>query len=185
MNYIILLSLFVGVFTRKVDDHYDKKRKMNKLLLIGLAVAYGAFIALIAEAVPSVVSLVLAVLVGLVASGKIDRYGHQIAVLSFVAVSLIFGFAALRGFNIAMFLVFLVAGVADEVASDRCAKHKNLGCMILSYRPLLEITAFLVSLYTGMWEVWLTLLLYDIGTGYVPILSYPWKAILGKDYLEC
>src|SRR5271157_6133375 len=139
MNYIILLSLFVGVFTRMVDDHYDKKRKINKLLLICLAVAYGALIALIAEAVPSVISLVFAVLVGLVASGKIDNYSHQIALLSFVAVSLIFGFAALHGFNIAMFLVLLTAGVADEVASNRCAKYKNLGCRILSHRPLLEI----------------------------------------------
>jgi hypothetical protein len=185
MNYIILLSLLVGCFTRIVDDHYDKKRKVNRLLLVCLAVAYGALIALIAEAVPSVISLALAVLVGLVASGKIDNHGHQTALLSFVAVSLIFGFAALSGFNIAMFLVFVAAGVADEVASSRCAKYKNLGCRILSHRPLLEITALLVSLYTGMWEVWLTLLLYDIGAGYVPVLSYPWKAVLGKDYLEC
>jgi hypothetical protein len=185
MNYIILLALFVGAFTRKVDDHYDKKRRMNKFLLVGLAVAYGALIALIAEAVPPVISLVLAVLVGLAASGKIDRFGHQIAALSFVLVSLIFGFAAFGGFNIAMFLVFLAAGVADEVVSDRCAKRRNLGCRILSYRPLLEITAFLVSLYTGVWEVWLTLLLYDIGAGYVPVLSYAWKAVLKRNYLEC
>ena len=166
MHYIIIVWLLIGLLTRLVDDYNDKKLRINKILIIAFAVLYGLLIALAAVTIPQTISLVLAVIVGLVIARKIDYYGHALGIIVFLIASYVFGFSYLTRFDPVLFVAFLFVAILDEIVSEY---EKGFVGKILSHRPLLEVTAFLVSLLTGTWEIWIMLLLYDIGAGYVPI----------------
>jgi hypothetical protein len=152
--------------------------KINKILVIISAVIYGFLIALIVNEVPILISLVLAVLVGLIITGKIDYYGHLIGIITFFVTLYFFGFVPFELFDFILLVLFLFVGILDELVSDIFEKKERLIQKILSHRPLLELIAFLVSAYTGVWEIWLTLLLYDIGAGYVPVYKILHKKLI-------
>lgn len=167
MNYTILLMLFVGVLTRAVDNYHDRKWRMPKLLVLALAVAYGLTIAFVAGEVPATMPLFLAVILGLIITGKIDYYGHFAGTAAFFAASYFFGFSSV---NLMLFLIFLLTGILDEKISDYSGKRRTkLIYRILEHRPFLEIIALSASAYTGIWEIWISLFLYDIGAGYIPV----------------
>ncbi|MFH0832909.1 MAG: hypothetical protein V1900_04270 [Candidatus Aenigmatarchaeota archaeon] len=166
MNPVIFLSIIVGFFTRIVDDYYDRKTRIPKPVVVSSAIVYGFLIAFIAKEIPVTMSLALAVIVGLVICRKIDYYGHMLGIITFFIATYFFSFGSI---DVILFLSFVLAGIADEIVSDRFEKKKKLFYEILSHRPFLEITALLVSVCTGEWEIWLVLLLYDIGAGYIPV----------------
>ena len=66
-----------------------------------------------------------------------------------------------------MNIIFIVAGFIEELVNTELLDKKKIKNkylrIILKFRPILEITVFIASLVTGIWIMWFTLLLFDIG----------------------
>jgi len=144
--------------------------------------AYGLLLFCILSLFPHAAPVIFGTVLGLLLVGKIDAPGHYLGVA--VLFSLVLcscspacvsaGAAGsslisnpLSGFSIPFFLIILVANLFDEYVNDAwldAGKVKNrLLTGFLGLRPVLEIACFLISLYSGLWVIWLFILFTDAG----------------------
>jgi hypothetical protein len=158
-----------GVLTKYVDlveEHGLRAPKISGLLC---GSAYGVLLSIIVRLFPEVSTLVLAVVLGTIISGKINTRGHIAGVALFFILIFLLGTPAI---NWLLFAIILAVSFADEafnslVLDKKKIKSKNLS-LIFSVRPFLEVTVFAYSLFTGEWVIWLTLLSSDFGYNLIP-----------------
>ena len=61
--------------------------------------------------------------------------------------------------------LFLLAAMIDEKGNDLADAKKIKGALasFLRYRLLLEVTVLAVTVYTGVWEMFFGVFLFDVG----------------------
>jgi hypothetical protein len=175
MNLLIFLAFLVGVLTKVVDNTIDEGWNVSNKLVILFGFLYGFFAAYVIRVIPTVTSLAVAVMVSLLVTKKIDHPGHGIGIGSFIFFSFVFGFPPM---NLNLFFIFTVAALLDEILSNKAdkKKKKNMLYKFFEMRLVLEIVTFTVSAFTGIWELWVCIFLYDIGAGYIPLYRVFWKS---------
>jgi len=121
MYFFLLAYPLLGAGIKFIDAAFDEKTFSKKLAMIiapllGVLWAYTMFIDSVSA------TILLAVVVGVFVTGKIDNYAHLIGMLS------IFGILLLVGVELLFIpLAFLIlAGITDELGNDRIDKKKNL-----------------------------------------------------------
>ena len=78
-------------------------------------------------------------------------------------------------------MFFVLVNIAEELVNDYFDKHKLKNKRLHNFavsRPLLEISAFLVSIIFWQWEIFAAILAFDIG--YLIITKYENKKIKDK-----
>ena len=170
MNVILLLLLcfFTGIVVKFSDYLEDKKGKKSHILIrIFYGIVYGVILFYTMYKFNFIIPLWMGIIFGLIFSRKIDAPAHYAGVL--VSFTLFFIFKL--SFQ-SVLLLFLFTGlcIMEEWLNDFADKLKNNKIRkIVSVRPILEISALLVGIFSGNIFIWLALLFHDIG--YVTIAS--------------
>ncbi len=163
MELLVLFYLFLtGVLTKFADLIADEGLQIRKIFSYAIGIVYGALIAYVLATQPLLAPLGLAVVLSVLLTQKIDRKPHNIGIAS------IFLFLAMWGFprvDVVLAVVFLAAGSLDEIGNDLADKGRirSAARKIFEYRLVLEITAFLVSLITWQWIIFIGMLSFDVG----------------------
>ena len=126
--------------------------------LSGAAILY-----LVLTSTAPVVTLIFAIVAGLILSGKIDAPNHYLAILIALLALPLIGFPKI---DYPLFLLFTAVCVLEEKINDYTPKlrkkHKLLS-QIIDLRPLLEIATLAVSLFIQDLSLWFMLFCYDVG----------------------
>ena len=159
-----------GIVVKIVDEISDKKLKIkNASALFGMF--YGFLIAYVMIKSPVAADLWMAAVLANIAAGKIDATGHRFGVIFMLTALILMGFPR---FNLYFVALFLAAAYFDEhlknMSDARKIKNKAIA-KAASYRIVLELTAFAVSIYTGQWIIFASILAFDIGYAIVNKLN--------------
>jgi len=161
---LFLLSFVTGLIVKYTDVLEDNNITKIKYLNILLGIFYGILLFIIPYLFPEVTVLIIATVLGLVLSGKFDAPGHYIGIVVLFSLFAMFGLSPV---NMFYFITILFTNIIEEYINDEFVdknKIKNKVLQkILSLRPVLEITVFLISVYSGVWSLWISLLGFDIG----------------------
>lgn len=163
MEWLVLIYIFLaGILTKFADMIADEGLQIRKIFSYAVGVIYGMLIAYVLATHPLLAPLGMAVVLSVLLTQKIDRKPHDIGIAS------LFLFLALWGFpqvNIPLAVIFLAAASLDEILNDLADRGKIRGAKrkIFEYRPVLEITAFLVALITWQWIIFIGMLCFDVG----------------------
>ena len=158
---LIPVAAAIGFLTKYVDLIEDEGLKSFKHANLFFGAGYGLLIGMVIANYTIVAPLFLAVIAATILTGKIDSKGHYSGVAAILLVLLIQG---LKAVDWQLFGIFLIAGVADELVNTK-PMFKRIGRLlkrIFKLRLILEITTFIVSLTTGVWILWITLLNFDV-----------------------
>jgi len=179
MNYIIFLSLCLalGVIVKLTDlleDNVKSMRKQHKLISginttripfnIILGILYGTLMFFISYLFPVFTVVVLATVIAMLLFGKIDAPGHYAGVGIFLILYVLIGLANVNSLYL---IIFIAANFAEEYINNEFVDNKRvknkLLRRVLSVRPVLDITVFVVAFYSGLWQMFFGLLAFDIG----------------------
>lgn len=183
LNLILLLiiSFFTGVFTKLVDLIEDHGLKLFKFDKYFFALIYGLLIGYVISSYNVIAPLWVGTIFALILAKKIDTKAHVIGLISALIFVIIFGLGKI---NILFLIIFLIAAFLDEILSDfadKSLKKKSILKKIifkllknkikinkkikkmLELRPLLEITALIISIIIWNFYIFLSILFYDIG----------------------
>jgi hypothetical protein len=178
-NLTILLTMFiVGILVKIVDMVEDDGLGLHKIINIIFGVVYGFFIALLINNVPLIAPLLLGTVIGVILSGRIDGHGHYFGIGSFVFFLFFLGVPEI---SIPFLLLFTLVCVFEEAINMLVDNNKIKNKLIkktFKLRPLLEITALLVSVFTGFWLIWFSILIFDIGYLSTKTILQKYKKIL-------
>jgi len=164
MLFILLAAFLTGFLSKLTDLIEEHGMKLSLWISRASGVIYGFLIAFVISVSPDLSALWIGNIIGLILTGKIDSLGHYLAMTSMLIGLLILGVAEI---NFMYLIIFGVIVVAEELINNKIVdagkiKNKILN-EVMEFRPLLEIAAFLVALYTGKWIIWLGILAFDIG----------------------
>lgn len=171
---VAIISFLIGFLVKFVDFIEDdlkniKKNIFLKKLSLPLGFLYGLLIALVLIFWPILFPLAIGTILGEVLAKKIDSKGHFVALFMFVALGGLLVSLGILNIGINFFFIFLIiaffiASLLDELGDKRFEKiqSKNPFFFIFSFRPFLELTAFLVSLILSEWIIWVTIFSFDL-----------------------
>lgn len=164
MNLLILviLTIFAGLSTAYTDYLIDEIKEKNKFKLFLFGMLYGFLLFLPLYFAPIISSLWYGIIIGLILTSKIDHLAHYVAMFVFAILTLIFKISIT---NYVLFGIFIVVCIGEELLNNYIDKLKtqNILTYVLKKRLLLEITTLIVSIFTGIWMIWFSLLGFDIG----------------------
>jgi hypothetical protein len=152
------LSFLSGLLVKLSDSIADGEVDVGKRYAWLFGVLYAVPITALLFFYPALVSLFAGVMAAVALSGKIDAKPHLLALIVFAAF-----FAVAGTFNpeLLLFAVFFTAAISDEIAD---AFHEKTGRFaFFRYRPFLEAVSFAVSLLTGNFLYWFTVVSFDAG----------------------
>ncbi len=157
---IILSALSLGILTKLVDLAADNNVNLGRLSYL-LSLSYGLIMIYTIGTVAEISSLVLAVIIAVIATGKIDNFSHGIGVGTALAGILLLG---LPQINRTAFSLFLIAALIDEFANDLADIGRSPKYLrdFFKMRPFLEIAALVYSIYFGYIWLWVFIFIYDI-----------------------
>lgn len=163
IDFIILgAALLTGFLTKLTDLIEDDGLKLFRFDNLVLGALYGLLIAFVIIKSEVVAPLWLGVVIGLCITRKIDAPSHLLGVIViFASLMMLWNFQTTP-----LLALFVLACVADEWLSDLADRKKikiKLLKKFLLLRPIVEITAFVVSLITMQWLLWFAILCFDIG----------------------
>jgi len=163
MDFIILLLVFfTGVLTKFADLIADDGLEIRRVFSYTIGVVYGVLIAYIIATHPMLAPMGLAAVLAVLLTKKIDRKPHNIGIASLFLFLGIWGFPKI---DVILIGIFLAAGLVDEIGNDRADQGRVKGILkkVFEYRLIFELTAFMVSLLTGEWIIFLGMLSFDVG----------------------
>ena len=169
--YLIIASIFlVGLLTKLADLIADDGLKVRGAFSYVIGAAYGALGAYILISDAYLAPVVIATIIAVVATKKIDKKPHSVAIASMLLFLAIWGFPAV---NLLLMAIFLAAGVIDEIGNDMADGKRINGRLkkIFDYRLISDVTAFLVSLITGQWIIFLGMLAFTLGYALVEVFE--------------
>gem|GEM_PF-1663465 len=160
LSLIVIAALSLGFLTKLVDLEVDNDIDLRGMGCL-LALFYGLIMVYTIRNVVILSSLILAVIIAVIATGKIDSFSHGIGVGTALAGTLILGIPPV---NWPLFMFFLITALLDEIASDLADSGKLTGFLgkFFKMRPFLELTTLLFSLYTYYFEFWVFIFIYDV-----------------------
>ena len=158
MYEVLILTFALGVLTKSAD--IGGKSRFSYLA----GGVYGVLAAYILSNYPVLAPLGLSIVLAVLLTGKIDTRAHAFGIAFMLLFLGVWGF---RGVDLILLVIFLLAGVADEIMNDLADSRRIKGkfARIFGKRVILEITAFFVSFLTNEWLMFLGMISYD--TGYV------------------
>jgi len=163
MEYFAFLVIFIiGFLTKLADMAVDDGLNIPKHVSYVTGAVYGILIAYVITSYPILSPLGLAVVLAVLLMRKIDAAPHDIGIAMMLLTLALLGFPKTDSM---LLLLFLVAGISDEVLSDFAdkGKVKGLAGEILKKRIILEIVCLSFSALTGKWMVFLGIFFYDAG----------------------
>lgn len=159
---ILAAAFMTGILVKLVDDIEDKKLKIKNVSVF-LGMFYGFLTGYVIIKSPIAANLWMAAVLANIAAGKIDATGHRFGIFAMLSTLVLIGFPQ---FNFYFILLFLIAAYFDEhlknMSDSRKIRNKKLS-KLASYRLLLEMSAFAVSVYTGQWILFASILFFDLG----------------------
>ncbi|MBU2101089.1 hypothetical protein KKG83_07680 [Candidatus Micrarchaeota archaeon] len=164
MILILGIAFITGILTKLTDLIEEHGVKLPKYVVWVSGAGYGILIALIIAFSPELSTLWLATVAGVLIAGKIDSTGHYLGLGVTILFVLFLGIASVNYYFLALFIVVAVSEelINTQIVDKGKIKHKFLSD-VMGLRPILELTAFLIALYSGIWLVWFGLLSYDLG----------------------
>jgi len=161
---LFLLAFTSGALMKLTDDISEGMLNVNRIIGVILGIAYGAVLALTIRMYVIIIPIYLAILISVIATGKIDSYEHGIATALIVINLMLMGIRIKRCMLIPL-VMFMISGVMDEIGNDLSDKGKIKGMfsLIFRYRLVLEITTLLYSVISKDYTQWLFLVGLDSG----------------------
>ena len=163
---LLVVSFFTGIFTKLVDLIEDNGLRLFKFDKFIFAVIYGLLIGYVISNYNVVAPLWIGTIFALILTKKIDTKAHVIALISALIFVTFFGLGKI---NIIFLIIFLIAAFLDEILSDfversslKIKLNKNIK-KILELRPLLEISALIISIIIWDFSLFLAILSFDGG----------------------
>jgi len=173
---LLAISFFTGISTKIVDLIEDDGLKLFKFDKFVFAVIYGLLIGYVISNYNVVAPLWMGAVFALIIARKIDTKAHVVGLISALMFVGFFGFGKI---NILFLIIFLIAGFLDEILSDfaegspllknpllkkpnKIKINKNIK-KILEMRPLLEISALVVSFVILDFSLFGAILFFDVG----------------------
>jgi hypothetical protein len=161
--YLVIASIFlVGLLTKLADLIADDGLKVRGVFSYIIGAVYGTLGAYILISDAYLAPVVIATIIAVVITKKIDKKPHSVAIAAMLLVLAVWGFPAV---NLMLMAIFLAAGVIDEIGNDMADGKKINGRLkrIFDYRLVSDATALLVSLITGHWIIFLGMLAFTLG----------------------
>jgi len=160
--YLFLFTFLSGIYVKYSDYLVDTKKHTNKKTIIFFGMFYGFLLFVTLYLFPQISSIWFGILLGLLLIGKIDNLIHYLGVGFFLILSLLFQITLTDKI---FFIIFIIICIFEEILNDflDSIKRKNSFIKFLQLRPLLEITTFIVSIISGNWFIWFSLLGFDLG----------------------
>jgi len=160
INY--LLSLILGFLVKTVDLASEHGLKLNKFVKLAFCITYGALLAYLISAV-FLPEFFLGILLGVIVSSKIDSKLHLLAMIFFLTFSIFFNQPITDWLIILLVAVicYFEEWINDELVDKK--KVKGNFRKFLSFRPLLEIAAVILSIIYSDISIFLLLLCFDLG----------------------
>ncbi len=164
IDYVFLFCAFATGFLTKLVDLEEHGIKLRSKAFYVSALLYGFLIAYAGLLKPQIGSLIFAVILSLVVTKKIDSRAHMLGGGSFLFFTILLGIPEI---NLVYMFIFFIAATIDEIVNTRiydAGKIKNnFLSRFVEARPILEITALVVSFFTGVWVFWYGIFFYDLG----------------------
>ena len=174
---IMILSFSTGILVKYTDYLEDTKKENKKITLLIFGLIYASLICLTVYFFPIIAPIAIGTILGLTLIGKIDRISHRIAVVISIIILLIL----IPKISILLTIFFIIINIAEEVVNDYFDKHKLKNKRLQNFsvsRPLLEISAFIVSFALGKFEIWVAIFFFDIA--YQIVTKYENKKLKEK-----
>ncbi len=159
---IEILLVFAAGFLTKLSDHFADDTKRKTCLGHITGIIYGILIAWIIAGYPALAPLGIAVILSVVFTKKIDHPIHFLGMGLFI---LTIGFLGLPPVDMAALLFFLAGGLIDEKGNDLYDKGEigGIAGRFFEYRITMEVFTLAYSAVTGLWIVFISMLIFDIG----------------------
>lgn len=149
----------LGAGIKYVDDAFDED-KFNKRLAVFIAPILGVLWAYTSLSNRIAATMLLAVLVGVFAKGKIDNIAHQLGFITILTLLLLAGVKLM----VAPLLVLSVAGILDEIGNDKTdkkpdwdglhGKFNKFAFYFFQYRCLMKVMVLGITL-AGIFPLYL------------------------------
>jgi hypothetical protein len=160
------LVFITGILNRIADMTADDDLRMNRCLGYSIGILYGFLIAHVITQYTILAPLGIAIIISVLATGKIDHPVHYLGMASFVLFLLLLGIPSM---DIFLFVIFILGAAADEIGNNMADRGKISGFagLFFGWRLTMEVVTFLVSLFTGIWIFFMAMLSYDTGFAYI------------------
>jgi hypothetical protein len=167
MIELLVLVFAAGALTHIADMAADGKLKLRRCLGYAAGAAYGFLTSYIIVLYPLLAEIAFAVVLSVILTGKIDSKIHYFGIGAFIIVIIISGINLMG--NSIMLLAFLVAGFIDEIGNDYIDRTGRKGVLGIFFqrRMTMEALALAVTLVTGNWLFFVSVIGYEIGYSYV------------------
>lgn len=173
---IIVLALIGGLVVKLADTLIDEENTYSLNWQYIAAAAYGFVIGAIAISSGEAATLCLAVIIAMVAFGKI-KYAHWLAI---GIIGLLLVFKGIPVIDSTLFALFFVFAIVDEMMNDRYDKAIKTGeqlgrikAFLFEERPTLVIVCLAVSLLTGNWIYFGIIFAFQIGYFVAEKIPFP------------
>lgn len=171
-----LLCLSAGFLSKLTDLQVDDKLYLQKNLQFATGALYGAIAGYLASLSTPFATVILAVAIGVLLTGKIDKRAHQLAIAS---LFLTLAFLGLPAVNLIALVFLLLLGVADEFLNDYLeGRSVPLFAFIARRRLLLDFGALALSIATNEWAYFLAVASFDFAYQFTGFLR-PQRALPG------
>ena len=155
------MDMLTNTTVEKNNYLRDNKIK-NRTLLFPCAIAYGFLIGLVIALYPAVAPLWIGVIIGVAAANKVDTLSHFVGVAVATGTAFAIGIPKI---NYLLGILFAFASFMDEKVDTHLHKIKKMNWLkrFLEARIIIEVTAFTVSIVTGVWVIFIAILFFDMG----------------------
>lgn len=163
---LLVVSFFTGVSVKIVDMIEDDGLKLFFYANHFFAFVYGLLIGYVIINYDIVNALWIGTIAAMMVTKKIDKFSHFIGILVAGFVVLVYGLSSL---NLTFFGIFLIAAMVDEISSDyidrlKKKKKKIKGILkVFEFRPVLEVTALIVSVIISDFTPFIAIIVFDSG----------------------
>jgi hypothetical protein len=151
MITIISIAFVTGIFVKVADQ-----TKGCLDMVFGLF--YGFLIGAMISQYPVIAPLWLGVVIGNIMAAKFDKPGHILSLPVIVVTVLFLGYGEMDAW---LAILFIAMAFLEEKLHDLSEKKKKL--KIFRYRPLVEVTALAVSIFSGNYELIIAIASLDLG----------------------
>ncbi|MCC7560630.1 MAG: hypothetical protein KO318_09430 [Methanobacterium sp.] len=138
-----------GFFMKFSDDALDTENNTILGVISGLICVAG--IGYLSVNFPDAATIFLAILMGTLFSGKVDKLGHIVTLVIFLAILVIFG---LPSIGLGALIICTLAAWVDEVGNDReSLKGKKIVETFFNYRFTMKIVVLALALLGAFYPV--------------------------------
>ncbi len=165
MLEIIPLAFLSGSLA-KIADMYADGLSIGSRVSYIIGGIYGFLLSYMMASFPVLSPLVIAVVLGVLLAGKIDSPVHYTGIGCMIIFSIIMGIGPV---DVILVLFFLSMSAADEIGNDIVDRKRLSGVLAVFFRMRLtmEVGTFMISLLTGEWLFFISMVAADAGYTYM------------------